>query len=153
MKYLWKNFIDMPPVWLLIFILIVWGQSRFWNPYEFAGFGAAVLGWGLIVIGFVLAGWAFRQFKAHKTSIIPRNTPSAMIARGPYRFSRNPIYLADALFLCGFALLMGSVIGLILVVVFIRLIEIRFIKGEEAGLAAEFPDDFAKMRQNTRRWI
>ncbi len=153
MKSLWNKALDMPPAWLVYFLLLVWLQTRVWNPLEFQSLLTSALGWGLIAAGLLLASWAFAQFRAHETSIIPRNTPSAMITRGPYRFSRNPIYLADVLLLAGFSLLQGSVIGLILLPLFMWVINLRFIQGEEAGLRAKFPEDFAKMCETTRRWI
>ncbi len=148
-----KKAIDLPPVWLLLFLVILNLQSRLWNPFEFGGSVANTLGWLLVLVGFGLMGWAALQFIRHKTSVVPRNVPKAFIAKGPYRFSRNPIYLADAAVLAGVALLLGSLVGLVLVPVFMRVIAKRFIEGEEAGLAAAFPEDFANFCLKTRRWL
>jgi protein-S-isoprenylcysteine O-methyltransferase Ste14 len=153
MKNIWHKAIDMPPVWLLAFMIAVYFQKQVWNPLGFdAGF-ANFLGWVLILAGLAIFGWAFLQFRSHKTSVVPRNTPKAFIAAGPYKYSRNPIYLADAIVLLGFALIQGSATGILLVPVFTRIILIRFINGEEAGLKAAFPEEFAAFCSKTRRWI
>jgi len=144
---------DIPPVWLVIFMVAVYFQTGFWNPFGFDNSFASLVGWLLIVFGFVIFGWASLQFHSHKTSIIPRQLPKSFIAQGPYKYSRNPIYFADAIILLGFALIQGSIIGILLVPVFSRLIARRFIIGEEAGLKAEFPEEFAPYCTKTRRWI
>lgn len=153
MNRLWKSAIDMPPTWLVAFLLLVWAQTKLWNPAYFGGEAAQILGWGLICIGLGVMVWSFLQFRKMKTSIVPRNTPSAFIAGGPYQFSRNPIYLADALVLLGFSLLFGSLIGIGLTIVFMAVIQIRFIHGEEAGLRGAFPKEAETYFARTRRWL
>ncbi|MFT4999281.1 MAG: protein-S-isoprenylcysteine O-methyltransferase Ste14 [Planctomycetota bacterium] len=153
MKNLWNKLIDMPPVWLVFFMIIAYVQTRVFNPLGFTSSGTNLAGWILIVLGFIVFGWSIALFRSHDTSIKPRNTPSAFIAQGPYKFSRNPIYLADAAILLGFILLQGSIIGIILVPIFMRVITVRFIVGEEAGLIVLFPDEFADFCRKTRRWI
>ncbi len=153
MKSLWKNVVDMPPVWLLAFLAAVWVQARWFNPAEYVGTASYFVGWLLILLGLGIATISIALFRRHKTTVIPRNTPSAMITAGPYRYSRNPIYLADAFILLGFIVLKGSVLGLIFLPVFMLVIQTRFIHGEEAGLEAEFPDEFKAFCGSTRRWI
>jgi len=153
MKSLWKNAIDMPPVWLLAFLAAVWVQARWFNPGHYSGTLSYFLGWLLILLGLAIATVSIAMFRRHKTTVIPKNIPSAMITNGPYRYSRNPIYLADASILLGFIVLKGSILGLIFLPLFIMVIQSRFIRGEEAGLAAEFPDQFKAFCASTRRWI
>jgi protein-S-isoprenylcysteine O-methyltransferase Ste14 len=150
---LWNKAIDMPPVWTVFFVAVIFFQSRVWNPLGFDGTWATWLGWLEIAGGLVIFAWSVVQFKSHKTSIIPRNVPQAFIARGPYKFSRNPIYLADAMIVLGFSFLSGSLIGILLVPIFMWVIRVRFIDGEEAGLKAAFPEEFEAFTQNTRRWL
>jgi len=152
-KRLWVSVIDLPPVWMLGFLAVIWAQAKLWNPFDFQNPNATLAGWVLIVLAVLLSGWAALQFLIKRTSIVPRNKPSALIAEGPYRLSRNPIYLADAMIILGWALLMGSAIGLILVPVFMGVITTRFIIGEEAGLKAAHPDSQAAFFRKTRRWL
>lgn len=153
MKTLWEKAIDMPPVWLAWFLVLIYFQVRFWNPLGFETGSTNGFGWLLILSGLLVMVWAFLQFQGHKTSVVPRNIPRSFIAKGPYRFSRNPIYLADAMVLLGFAFIQGSAIGIALVPVFMCLIHIRFIKGEEEGLKRAFPEEFAAFCARTRRWV
>jgi protein-S-isoprenylcysteine O-methyltransferase Ste14 len=153
MKRLLRSVVDLPPVWMLGFLVVIWGQAKAWNPFGFQNQNATLAGWVLIVLAVLLSGWAALKFLKKRTSIVPRNTPSAFIAEGPYRISRNPIYLADALVVLGWALVMGSTIGLILVPVFMGVITKRFITAEEAGLKAAYPDSQTAFFRKTRRWL
>jgi protein-S-isoprenylcysteine O-methyltransferase Ste14 len=146
-----KNWIDIPPVWLGLFIAATWVLPRPWASVFPAG--APGLGWGLIGGAVLLMGWAALLFPLSRTSVIPHRKPQAIITGGPYRLSRNPIYLADAMALLGAALVMKSLIGLALVPAFVALITRRFIHGEEARLRAAFPDAAEEFLRRTRRWL
>jgi len=153
MKRFIHHWLDMPPLWMLLFLAVIWRQSLIWNPLGFDNGLIRGAGWGLILAALALMGWASVQFVVKRTSIVPRNRPKALIAEGPYRISRNPIYLADAMVVLGFALVMGSAIGVILVPVFMWIIQRRFILGEEAGLRTAYPDQSQPYFTATRRWL
>lgn len=145
--------LDVPPAWLLLFLAIAYLQSWFWPVLMVKAPLLDAIGWVLFGLGIVLMFWAFTEFLRRKTSVVPRRVPSAFIAGGPYRFSRNPIYLADMLMLAGLVLVFGSLIGLLLVPLLMAVIHHRFIKGEEAGLSRAFPEEFAQFCRRTRRWL
>ncbi len=75
-----------------------------------------------------------------------------MIERGVYAWSRNPIYLADALILAGLAL-RWDVAALVLVPLFMAVIRRRFIDGEEAMLRDRFGPAFDAYAARVRRWL
>jgi protein-S-isoprenylcysteine O-methyltransferase Ste14 len=142
---------ESPPTWLLLCLAFAWLQARFLPVWD-AGQLGDVLGWALIAAAVVLMVWSVREFRRHVTTIIPREVPSAMIDTGPYQYSRNPIYLADAAFLAGVVLIWDAG-GLILVVAFVAIITGRFIKGEEAGMRATFGAAYAAYAARVRRWV
>lgn len=144
------RWLDIPPVWLLVFVVAVWLLPRGVAALPPI---AGPLGWGLIALGVALMVWAAWLFPRHRTSVVPHRKPDNIITSGPYRISRNPIYLADALLLTGAALAMHSLIGVLLVPVFIAVLTIRFIRGEEARLSAAFPTETAAFFARTRRWL
>ena len=96
---------------------------------------------------------ALVEFARSKTTVIPHLDPTALITGGVFRWTRNPIYLADALILAGFALIWGKVLGLILVPALALLLDRRFIRGEEARLSTAFGEAFAAYAAQTRRWF
>lgn len=142
---------ESPPTWLLLFVALAWLQAQV-VPIWDAGTLGTWLGSALILAGIGLMAASLRQFRRAGTTVMPRETARAIITSGVYRVSRNPIYLADALILTGLALHwdLGS---LIWVVVFIMVIERRFIAGEEAGLRAGFGAQFDEWAEKVRRWL
>ena len=142
---------DSPPVWLLLFAGIAWVQSRLF-PVLDAGALGNWLGAAFLGAGVVLMVAALLQFARAKTTVLPREEAKVFITGGVYQLSRNPIYVADALFLTGLAL-RWDLACLIWVVVFIIIIDQRFVEGEEAGLRAKFGADFHDWAEKVRRWV
>lgn len=146
-----RKMIDIPPVWLALFLSLALAQSV-WLPLFPAGAITRVAGAALIAAGVALLVAASLQFRRHATTIIPHHDPAAIITGGVYALSRNPIYLADALVLAGFALRWDPA-SLLLVPVFMAIITRRFIAPEEARLVRLFPTEFAAWAARTRRWV
>lgn len=148
-----KN-IDMPPVWLLGFAVLAWLQSRYWSMgLDFGDNVLDLLAGLLIGGGIIMVGLALVEFRKHRTTIIPHNTPSSLIRSGIFKRSRNPIYLGDVLILMGLILLFDAVLSLPLIPIFVWILEKRFIVPEENRMRREFRADFARYMEQTRRWI
>ncbi len=146
--------IDIPPVWLVGFALLAWVQARV-LPLGLSLDGAVtdLLSGILIGGGIILAVMAVVEFRRHKTTVFPHETPSAMVQTGIYKRSRNPIYVGDVLILAGLILRFDAVLSLVLIPVFVWVLERRFIIPEEDRLRRTFRADFARYERNTRRWI
>jgi protein-S-isoprenylcysteine O-methyltransferase Ste14 len=96
---------------------------------------------------------AVRTFRAAGTPV-PGNQPTTTIVRtGPYRFSRNPIYLAFSLFQLGLALLVNSLAVLIMLVPAVAVISLVVIPREERYLEARFPSQYLPYKASVRRWL
>ncbi|WP_438991957.1 methyltransferase family protein [Lentibacter sp.] len=145
------RWVDLPPVWLVGFVALAWGQSVL-LPLS-GGLPTAPFGFALIGTGAALMGAAVVQMYRAKTTIIPRQEASQLVMGGVFSLSRNPIYLADALVLAGFALSWGAWPSLVLVPVFMWLISWRFIEGEEEALRQSFGTAFQAYEKETRRWL
>ncbi len=142
---------ESPPTWLLLMLALAALQARY-LPMIDAGRPGRIAGTMLIVCGLFILTAAIMQFRRHRTTVMPREMPVAMIDSGIYRLSRNPIYLADAMFLAGAALWWDAA-SLLLVPLFVLVITHRFILGEEAGLRAGFGAAFDRYAAQTRRWL
>jgi len=103
--------------------------------------------------GILLVVMAAMEFRRHKTSIVPHETPERLIQSGIFRRSRNPIYLGDALILAGLILRWDAVLALPLIPVFVWVIEKRFVIPEEDRMRRKFRMDFARYCEKTRRWL
>jgi protein-S-isoprenylcysteine O-methyltransferase Ste14 len=142
---------ESPPTWLLACVGVLWLQARF-APMIAPLPATLHLGALFITGGLVIIVLAAMQFRRHATTIMPREVPRALIDTGLYAYSRNPIYVADALILSGVAL-RWDLAGLVVVPLFIWAITQRFILGEEAGMRAQFGAAYEAYAARVKRWV
>lgn len=147
-----RFWLDLPPVWLLFFITLAWAQNVFLPGLSVRSGFSVTLGQILLATGFLLMFAAVFEMSRAKTTVMPKQTASALVTSGVFRLTRNPIYLGDALVLGGCALMWGGW-TIVLVPVFGMVITRRFILGEEAGLKQEFGSAFEDWARRTPRWI
>ncbi|MFV0301204.1 MAG: methyltransferase family protein [Paracoccus sp. (in: a-proteobacteria)] len=146
----WPLTADYPPLWTLGFAIAIWIAGRILP----SGADLLVLvGWLMVLAALALMLWAVGHFRRAQTTVNPHGQPSALVTGGPFRFSRNPIYLGDALLLAGLCLALRALPALILIPLFVRIVNRRFIAPEEARLAAAFPRDYPDYARRTRRWL
>ncbi len=144
--------LDLPPVWLVAALCVSWLLSF----ATASGDAGSVIGWlgtAFILYGVVLICCALFEMIKARTTFIPRKKPDALVTSGIFDWTRNPIYLGDALILTGAILRWEAYLALILVPAFIWFIQERFIVDEEAKLAAHFGDDWKDYAQKVRRWV
>ena len=114
---------------------------------------ADVVGFASTVAGGALASWALATFLLARTTPIPNRPANALVTRGPYRFSRNPMYVGISAVLAGLALIWNTV-WLVAVLPPVWLVLTRYvIVPEEAYLTRKFGDDYRAFLARTRRWI
>jgi len=107
----------------------------------------------LLTLGFLLRVWATVHFYAHNMRVISLEPQQRLITSGPYRFSRNPLYLGGNVFtFFGAALLLGSPTALIATAVHLPLMDL-FIRREERQLEHEFGEEWRSYRKRVRRWL
>src|SRR6056297_285990 len=148
------KWIDIPPVWLAGFLVLAWMQAmRFPMGLSFGGAWAEFAGGVLVGGGILLVVLAAAEFRKHKTTLLPHETPERLVQSGIFSRSRNPIYLGDALILAGLILRWDAVLSLPLLPVFVWVIEKRFVEPEEDRMRRKFRMDFARYCEKTRRWI
>ena len=109
---------------------------------------------GVVFAGTALLAWCVREFYvAGKGTLAPWSPPKHLVTTGPFRLSRNPIYVAMLVIIAGWALFYASqALGLYLVVMF-ALFHIRTLAGEEPRLAREFGPAWTAYRARVRRWL
>ena len=114
---------------------------------------ASVAGEILLAMGFLLRVWATFHFYMHRMRVISLTPQTALITTGPYRFSRNPLYLGGNVFIFfGAALVLGSPAALVLTALHLPLMD-RFVRREEVQLEQTFGADWLRYKAQVRRWI
>ena len=112
-----------------------------------------VVGWLLI------AGWAFLMFGAfvlfrrHRTSVLPIRPATALVVAGPYRFTRNPMYVGLALLTVAFGLSLNTWWPIILLVPTLFIIRNYVIAREERYLHRRFGAEYGAYTRQVRRWL
>lgn len=142
-----------PPVWLVIGLIVIFVADQSFPVRRFTGELPQALGSVSIVVGLLLLVLAGGLFKKADTEMIPFREVRALITDGVYRFTRNPMYLGMALILLGTACTTGTVAGLLVTPVFMAIIELRFIRPEEAMLRGIFGEEFDAYSSKVRRWL
>ncbi|MGB3247000.1 MAG: isoprenylcysteine carboxylmethyltransferase family protein [Sulfitobacter sp.] len=145
--------VDMPPVWLVGFIVLVWVQVRLWPGATAPQLLSRFAGILLFIGGLALMVWALWTFRRHATTVVPHQTPERIITKGPFARSRNPIYLGDVLVLTGGILWYGAWPSLLLIPLFVTILIRRFIAPEEARMKQCFGSEYAEFARKTPRWI
>lgn len=143
----------VPPVWCALAGLLMIGLNRLIPgpvllpaPWNWVGVLPALAGFGSAL-------WAARLFRQTGTPLEPWLQPTAFVNRGPYQFTRNPMYLGLALNLQGLALWLGTATPWLGLAVFVWIITRTFIRREERWLEARFGDAYRRYKARVRRWI
>jgi protein-S-isoprenylcysteine O-methyltransferase Ste14 len=142
-----------PPVLFLICLvaglLLEWvlPPARFESPWLWA------LGLVLIAGGAALVITAAQYFRRAGTSVPTWRPTTALVPTGPYRFTRNPIYIGLSAIYLGIAALAGSLWIALLVVPALLVLHFGVVLREEAYLERRFGEEYRAYRTRVRRWI
>jgi protein-S-isoprenylcysteine O-methyltransferase Ste14 len=110
--------------------------------------------WLITLVLAALASWARLTFRHQGAEIMPSSDAhSALVASGPFRFSRNPMYLGLVIVAIGAALVAGTWLMWLVPVVIFALDNFVIIPHEERSMERTFGDSFAAYRARVRRWI
>jgi protein-S-isoprenylcysteine O-methyltransferase Ste14 len=144
----------IPPPILALGLLLVCGCLMAAIPLSPipipAGRGMGVL---FLILGFVAGFSGFSAFRKAGTPVRPGDEPTKLVACGPYRISRNPMYLGLELALLGVFFLTKSPFFLIPPIVFFLLINFLQIPFEENLMAERFGQSYAEYCERVRRWL
>jgi protein-S-isoprenylcysteine O-methyltransferase Ste14 len=145
-----------PPLIFLVPLLVGFLVGRRWPWPILPEPGPALVAAGVLAIGaaLVLALSAVATFRRRGTTILPVRRPTrAIVDSGPYRFTRNPMYVGMAVAYVGGSLLLNSVWPLLLLPLAVLAVDRYVIAREERYLGAKFGDEYAAYTRRVRRWL
>jgi protein-S-isoprenylcysteine O-methyltransferase Ste14 len=140
-----------PPFYALVLLAVSYALAEVIpRPFD--------LSWPLPASAFIALGlagvlWAWLHFWTHRTTPIPTGRPSALVTGGPYRWSRNPMYLGIGSCLVGIVFLAGSPAFLLAPTAFYIVADRVFIPYEEAKLQGLFGAHYVDFKRRVRRWL
>lgn len=142
-----------PPVLLLIHLIVVfvlnWLLPMSDTFPKFLEWG----GYGFVITGLGFAFRAMGRFRSAHTTLDPHGSVSAIVTGGPYRISRNPIYLGYVCLLTGLPLVLGNCWGVVLSPLLVIWMYRLVIKQEELYLEEKFKDVYTSYKSRVRRWL
>ncbi len=153
MKFLETRIV--PPLVMVIFAALMWGVAQVTSPFIVPDGLNKIAATIFLAAGLVIMlASAFHFFKA-KTTLNPMDPKksSTLVTNGLYAFSRNPIYVADILFLLSWGFFLSNIFSLILVLGFAPYLTRFQIKPEERALEKTFGDEYLAYKSKVRRWI
>jgi protein-S-isoprenylcysteine O-methyltransferase Ste14 len=142
-----------PPLLFVLPIVAALALERFVPTGFVHGAFRWILGAIFLAAGLALNIGGFVTQKRAGTDPIPFNPSTHIVTHGPYRFSRNPMYIGLALSTLGIAILVDSAWMLLAVPIGLVLIDRLVIKREERYLERKFGEEYLSYKRRVRRWI
>jgi protein-S-isoprenylcysteine O-methyltransferase Ste14 len=146
-----------PPLIYLGFLVLGLGLGYLWplaivrdHVATAARIGAGAV---LVAAGIAIGIVGFLQFRRAGTDVRPDRPTTALVTDGIYRYSRNPLYLAQSLIYAGVAFAADSLWALAFLVPALVVIRYGVIAREEAYLERKFGDDYRRFKAAARRWL
>lgn len=117
-------------------------------------FGPRILpGEFVLILGLLIAGWGWTTFRIARTTTVPGRASVQLVTWGPYRFTRNPMYVGLTIGYLGEAILLGHFWPTVFLPVVWAYVNWVVIPVEEAKLGEVFGDAYAEYRRRVRRWV
>jgi protein-S-isoprenylcysteine O-methyltransferase Ste14 len=143
-----------PPVWALAYVLLAAAASYLAGWPRIPGLPLVPLGVALIVIGIALAVTAAALFRREDTELNPTSPANRkLVTSGPFRFTRNPMYLGLVIVTLGIALLLGAWPMLLAPIAIFATANWVHIPFEEDKMRRQFGGAFDAYARDVRRWI
>lgn len=149
------NAVPWPPI-LYVCAVVAAALLYLVHPVTFPNWAkplAALLGVAILTAGIILDVNAIRTLNRARTTVMPHRASSALVTDGPYRFTRNPIYLGNTTALVGLALVFDVPWFLLTAPIAALAVDRLAIRREEAHLAARFGEEWRAYAARVPRWL
>jgi protein-S-isoprenylcysteine O-methyltransferase Ste14 len=112
-----------------------------------------IVGLAFVVVGFALAALSVYRFRLAGTSVVPGEPATALVVEGPYRVTRNPIYIGFVLAYLGLAIVLTSLWVLLLLTPVLIILQRGVVEREEAYLERQFGKAYREYKARVPRWL
>ena len=143
-----------PPIWALLYLIVAGVLSWVYPWRRVIDLRIVWLGVGLIAIGLAIAFWAASLFRQEGTELNPTSkTNKSLVIGGPYRFTRNPMYLGLVVLTLGIAFRVGALPMFAAPLLLFATANWVHIPFEEEKMHRQFGAEFGLYTRHVRRWI
>ena len=154
---LFRLLLRIPVPW--VFVLTYLGGVVLeigWPVSALPTMNAKPVSWsGAIVftVGAIIAGWGLVTFRKARTTTVPGRTSAQLVTWGPYRFSRNPMYVGLVIAYLGEALILRQVWPVALLPLTVAYVNWVVIPLEQRKLEEVFGEEYTLYQARVRRWL
>jgi protein-S-isoprenylcysteine O-methyltransferase Ste14 len=111
------------------------------------------LGLLLFIGGFLIGLLGFLEMRRVETNVNPRRPATTVVTEGPYRFTRNPMYVGFTLQYLGISAFASALVPVLLLPVVFAVMRRGVIDREERYMEGKFGDEYLRYKERVRRWI
>lgn len=143
----------LPPLLYLVGLMLGYGLETLWPIFDVrwqwtVGLAVVPISLSVLVVAPVITA-----FRRAATPFDVRKPATSLVTDGPYRYGRNPGYLALTLLYVGIAIILGSVWVLLLIVPVLVVMNYEVVNKEERHLEVQFGEEYLRYKSKVRRWI
>ena len=142
-----------PPHIAILLLFLSWFLDYLFPQFRFIYANYRYIGIVILVLGLSTTFYSFYLFKKNKTPIIPGTKPTFVVKSGPYKFTRNPMYLGVTLGLLGVSIYIGNLISLLSPIIFFIAMNLVYIPFEEKLMENLFGKQYLDYKKKVGRWL
>jgi protein-S-isoprenylcysteine O-methyltransferase Ste14 len=140
------------PIWLIALVIVALVAD--FSLHSPALVQHRPTGIALIVLGIALCTWGLLTFRRERAEVRPSSdVHGTLVARGPFRFTRNPMYLGIVVIGVGAAFVAGTWLMWLVPIAIFALDELVIIPFEERSMERTYGDAYRAYQARVRRWI
>jgi protein-S-isoprenylcysteine O-methyltransferase Ste14 len=148
--------VKVPPPLIFFALLCIACSLEYWFSIDYQK-GSWELRGAIALVLFIISGYlalnAFMVLKKWRTFVDPNKPTTQIVDEGPFRFSRNPMYLSLVVFLIALSVLFLSIWFFLSAIILWLLLDLLAVTPEEEYLAQKFDERYAEYKSRVRRWI
>jgi protein-S-isoprenylcysteine O-methyltransferase Ste14 len=142
-----------PPALIVVALVFGFALSRLLPEWPFPERASQIAGAAVIIASLSVDFWCMRLFRRRSTTLAPHRAASALVVEGPYRFTRNPIYIAHIALTIGVGVCARSPGVVLMAPLLFFALDRLAAAPEEKRLAEQFGAEFEAFSARTPRWI
>mgnify|MGYP001589091686 FL=1 len=142
-----------PPHIALTLLFLSWLASYLLPQLNLIKSPSNKIGIVFFASGLSLTFYSFYLFKKNKTPILPGKKPTFVVVKGPYKFTRNPMYLGVSAALLGASVYFGNLLSFLSPIIFFLIMNYYFVPFEERLLENLFGKKYLDYNKKVRRWL
>ncbi len=148
----------LPPIWFAGLVAVAFAAQYLFpvlRVFElYVPLYSQGIGFLVAIAGFALANYASSVFAIEKTEILPTSPANrVLVTRGPFRYTRNPMYLGMVITILGIAIAFGTLPMFIAVLLYFMVLNFFFIPFEEEKMERQFGQQYRDYKDRVRRWL